>query len=73
MFSWKRAVAPEHHGGNETEGIKLMEFHIKADDEDAAGTNHMGIAVSKPSRARQLTEKGRKYQAKLVLKKRPEQ
>ena len=50
-----------------------MEFHIKADDEDAAGTNHVGIAVSKPSRARQLTEKGRKYQAKLVLKKRPEQ
>ena len=24
------AVASEHHGDNETEGIKPMEFHIKA-------------------------------------------
>ena len=30
----------------------------------------MGIAVSRPSRARQLTEKGRKYQAELVREKR---
>ena len=50
-----------------------MESHIKADDEDAAGSNQVGIAVSRPSRARQLTKKGRKYEAKLVLKKRPEQ
>ena len=64
------AVASEHHGDNETEGIKPMEFHIKADDEDAAGSNQVGIAVSRPSRARQLTEKGRKYQAELVLEKR---
>ena len=33
------AVASEHHGHNEREGIKPMEFHIKADDEDAAGSN----------------------------------
>ena len=64
------AVASEHHGDNETEGIKPMEFHIKADDEDAAGSNQVGIAVSRPSRTRQLTEKGRKYQAELVLEKR---
>ena len=64
------AVASEHHADNETEGIKSMEFHIKADDEDAAGSNQMGIAVSRPSRARQLTEKGRKYQTELVLEKR---
>ena len=38
-----------------------MEFHIKADDKDAAGSNQVGIGVSRPSRARQLTEKGRKY------------
>ena len=30
----------------------------------------MGLAVSRPSRARQLTEKGREYQAELVLEKR---
>ena len=30
----------------------------------------MGITVSRPIRARQLTEKGRKYQAELVLEKR---
>ena len=47
-----------------------MEFHIKADDEDAAGSNQVGIAVSRPSRARQLIEKGTKYQAELVLEKR---
>ena len=47
-----------------------MEFHIKADDEDAAGSTQVGIAVSRPSRTRQLTEKGRKYQAKMVLEKR---
>ena len=51
------AVASEHHGDNETEGIKPMEFHIKADDEDAAGSNQVGIAVSRPSRVRQLTGK----------------
>ena len=32
------AVASEHHGDNETERIKRMEFHIKAGDEDAAGS-----------------------------------
>ena len=40
-----------------------MEFNIKAVDEDAAVSNQVGIAVSKPSRTRQLMEKGRKYQA----------
>ena len=35
----KRAVALEHHGDNETEWIMPMEFHIKADDEDAAESN----------------------------------
>ena len=64
------AVASEHHGDNETEGIKPMEFHIKAVDEDASGSNQVDIAVSRPSRTRQLTEKGRKYQAELVLEKR---
>ena len=49
-----------------------MEFHIKADDEDAAGSNQVVIAVSRPSSAKQLTEKGRKYQAELVLEKRTE-
>ena len=49
-----------------------MEFHIKADDEDAAGSNQVVIAVSRPSRAKQLTEKGRKYQAELALEKRTE-
>ena len=44
-----------------------MEFHIKANDEDAAGSNQVDIAVSRASRARQLTEKGRKYQTELVL------
>ena len=66
----KWAVASEHHGDNETEGIKPMEFHIKADDEDAAESNQVGIAVSRPSRARQLTENRRKYHAELVLEKR---
>ena len=66
----KGAVASEHHGNNGTEEIKPMEFHIKADDEDAAESNQVGIALSRPSRARQLTEKGRKYQAELVLEKR---
>ena len=47
-----------------------MEFHIKADDQDAAGSKQVGIAVSRSSGARQLTEKGRKYQAELVLGKR---
>ena len=47
-----------------------MEFHIKDDDEDATGSTQVGIAVSRPSRTRQLTEKGRKYQAKMVLEKR---
>ena len=51
------AVASEHHGDNETERIKPMEFHIKADDEDTAGSNQLGIDVSRPSRARQLTRK----------------
>ena len=55
---------------NVTEGIKPMEFHVNADDEDAAGSKQVGIVVSRPSRARQLTEKGRKYQAELVLEKR---
>ena len=66
----KGVVASEHHGDNETEGIKPMEFHIKADDEDAAESNQVGIAVSRPSSTRQLTEKGRKYQAEWVLEKR---
>ena len=35
----KGAAAPEHVGDNETEGIKLMEFHIKADDEEAVESN----------------------------------
>ena len=47
-----------------------MEFHIKADDDDVAGSNQVGMVVSRPSRARQLTEKRRTYQAELVLKKR---
>ena len=47
-----------------------MEFHIKAVDEDAAGSNQVGITVSRPSRAMQLTEKGRKYQTELLLEKR---
>ena len=47
-----------------------MEIHIKANDEDAAGSNQVGIAVSRSSGARHLTEKGRKYQAELVLEKR---
>ena len=47
-----------------------MEFHIKAVDEYAAGSNQVGIAKSRTSRGRQLTEKGRKYQAELVLEKR---
>ena len=47
-----------------------MEFHIKADDEDAAGVNQVGIAVSRLNRDRQLTEKRRNYQAELVLEKR---
>ena len=64
------AVSSKHDGDNETEGIKPMEFYIKAVDEDAAGSNQVGIAVSRPSRARQLTEKGRKYQAELLLEKR---
>ena len=64
------AVASEHHRNNETEGIKLTEFHIKAADEDAAGSNQVGIAGSRLSRARQLTEKGRKYQPELLLEKR---
>ena len=46
------AVASEHHRDNETEGIKPMEFHIKAVDEDAATSNQVGIAVSRASRAR---------------------
>ena len=49
-----------------------MEFHIKADDEDAAGSNQAVIAVSRPNRAKQLREKGRKYQAELALEKRTE-
>ena len=52
----KGAVASEHHRDNETEGIKLMEFHMKLDDENADGSNQVGIAVSRPSMARQLTE-----------------
>ena len=63
-------VASEHHGDNETEGTKLMEFHIKDVDEGASGSNQVGMAGSRPSRARQLTEKGRKYQAELLLEKR---
>ena len=63
------AVASKHHGDNETEGIKPMEFHIKAVDQDAVGSNQMGMSVSRLSRARKLTKKGRKYQAELVLEK----
>ena len=36
------AVASENPGDNETEGIKPMEFHIKAVDEDAARSNQVG-------------------------------
>ena len=53
-----------------TEGIKPIESHVKGDDEDAAGSNQVGIAVSRPSRVRQLIEKRRKYQAELLLEKR---
>ena len=52
----------EHDRDNETEGINPMKFHIKAVDEGAAGSNQAGIAGSRPSRARRLTEKERKYQ-----------
>ena len=38
-----------------------MEFHIKAVDEVAAGSNQFGIARSRPSKAWQLSEKGGKY------------
>ena len=62
--------ASEHHRDNKTEGIKPIEFQIKAVDEDAAGSNQVGIAGSRSSRARQLTDKGRKYQAELLLGKR---
>ena len=47
-----------------------MEFYIKDVDGDAAGNNQVRIAGSRTSRARQLTEKGRKYQAELPLEKR---
>ena len=66
----KGAAASEHHGDNETEGIKAMEFYIKDVDGDAAGNNQVGIAGSRTSRARQLTEKGRMHQAELLLEKR---
>ena len=46
------AVALEHPGDNEKEGITPMELHIKTVDEDAAGSYQMRIAVSKPSTAR---------------------
>ena len=49
------AVASEHNGDKEIEGIKPMEFHIKADDEHTARSNQVGTAVSRQSRARQLT------------------
>ena len=49
-----------------------MKFHIKAVDEDDARSSHVGMAVSRPSRARQLTKKGGKYQAELALDKRTE-
>ena len=39
------AVASEHHGDNETEGIKPMEFHIKAVDKHAAASNQVQRAV----------------------------
>ena len=41
----------------EGKGIKPIESHVKGDDEDAAGSNQVGIAVSRPSRVRQLTGK----------------
>ena len=47
-----------------------MEFHVKAVDEVAAGSNQFGIAGSRPSKAWQLTEKGGKYQEELLLEKR---
>ena len=47
-----------------------MEFHIKAVDEVAAGSNQFGIARSRPSKAWQLSEKGGKYQEELLLEKR---
>ena len=62
--------ASEQYRDNETEGIKPIEFQVKAVDEDAAGSNQVGIAGSRSSRARQLTDKRRKYQADLLLGKR---
>ena len=58
------AVASKHHGDNETEGIKPMEFHIKADDEDAAGSNQVGIAVSRPS-SQAVDRKGKKVSSRI--------
>ena len=46
------AATSENYRNNETEGIKLTVFHIKAVDEDAAGSNQLGIAGSRLSRAR---------------------
>ena len=62
LYNQAVEVASEYDRDNEAEGLKPMEFHIKAADEDADGSNQVRIAVSRPSRARQLTEKGRKYQ-----------
>ena len=60
----KRAVASEHHGDNETQEIKLMEFHIKAVDEDAAGSNQVDIAVSRPS-SQAVDRKGKKVSSRI--------
>ena len=46
------AAASEHHRNNETEEIKLTLFYVKAADEDAAGSNQVGIAGSRLSRTR---------------------
>ena len=50
-----------------------MEFHIKADDEDAAGSNQVGIAVSRPSRARQLTKREESVKQNWYWRKKPRQ
>ena len=39
-------AAASDHRDNETEKIKPKEFHIKAVDEDAAGSDQVGIAGS---------------------------
>ena len=49
-------VASEHHGDNETEGIKPIGFDIQAVDEDAAECSQVGIAASEPKQGLQFTK-----------------